>query len=350
MVLCDRSCWAGGSGWCASRGEWPCSYSDWMPFTSSPEIEAVARRIVAAWAKRDTETMSNLFSTEANLRVLGFDADEKWRGPEEFLKIFDAQSGEFPEWSLDVHEAEAFEDGSLGWVTLHSTLVTPETETAMRHTAVFMLEGGAWHVVQWHNSIPVPNQQIFGVELTTTLDHLVASVLDKDSGLAETTGSEGTMTLVFTDIVDSTVLAQSVGDVAWAEMIGLHETTIRRIASAEGGTVVKFLGDGAMLAFASARAAIRAAIEIQRACAPEPFAVRIGIHTGEVIHTADDVLGLTVNMAARVAAAADGGDIMVSSTTRDLAGSVDEVRTGEPKIVVLKGLPDVHQIFPISWD
>jgi hypothetical protein len=74
-----------------------------MPFTRSPEIEAVARRIVAAWTKRDMETMSNLFSADANLRVLGFDADETWRGPEEFLKIFETQTGEFPEWSLDVH-------------------------------------------------------------------------------------------------------------------------------------------------------------------------------------------------------------------------------------------------------
>ena len=86
-----------------------------MSFTRSPEIEAVARRILATWNKRDVETMSNLFSSDPNLRVLGFDLDEQWRGPEEFLKVFAAQSGEFPDWSIDVHEAEAFEDGSLGW-------------------------------------------------------------------------------------------------------------------------------------------------------------------------------------------------------------------------------------------
>lgn len=321
-----------------------------MPVAPSPEIEAVARRILATWNKRDMETMSNLFSSDPNLRVLGFDPDEQWRGPEEFLKVFAAQSGEMPEWSIDVHEAEAFEDGSLGWATLHSTLVTSETETPMRHTAVFMLDGGAWKVVQWHNSIPVPNQQIFGVALTTTLDHLVASVLDNGSDLPVTAGPEGTMTLVFTDIVDSTVLAQSVGDVAWAEMIGSHEATIRRIAGEQGGTVVKFLGDGSMLAFESARAAIRAAVEMQRAFAVEPFAVRIGIHTGEVVRTADDLFGLTVNKAARVAAAAHGGGIMVSSTTRDLVGFMDGIRIDEPKIVALKGLSDTHLISPIEWD
>jgi len=105
-----------------------------------------------------------------------------------------------------------------------------------------------------------------------------------------------------------------------------------------------------MLAFESARAAIRAAVEIQRACAAQPFAVRIGIHTGEVIRTADDLLGLTVNKAARVAAAADAGGIMISSTTRDLVGSMEGIRMGESKIVVLKGLSDAHQITPIERD
>jgi adenylate cyclase len=321
-----------------------------MRFTRSPEIEAVARRILESWSKRDADTMSNLFSADAALRVLGFDPDEQWSGHDEFLKVFETQTGEFPDWDLDVQESEAFEVGSFGWATLHSTIGTPETETTMRHTAVFVLEGGAWRVVQWHNSIPVLNQQVFGVELTTTLDHLVASFLDDGSDLAATIGSEGTATLVFTDIVASTSLAQSVGDSAWAKVIGSHEDAIRQISGSQGGTVVKFLGDGAMLSFESARAAIRAAVAIQRACAHEPFAVRIGIHTGEVIHAADDLLGLTVNKAARIAAAAEGGGIMVSSTTRDLAGSLEGVRIGEPKIVVLKGLADVHQITPIEWD
>lgn len=120
-----------------------------------------------------------------------------------------------------------------------------------------------------------------------------------------------------TDIADSTVLAQSMGDIAWAGMVGSHETRIRHITRSQGGTVVIFLGDGSMLAFESARAAIRAAVEIQRACADEPYTIRIGIHSGEVIRTADDLFGLTVNKAARVAAAAPDGGIVISSTTRD---------------------------------
>ena len=310
-----------------------------MSFTHSPEIEAVARRVLATWGQGDSsETMSNLFSSSADLRVLGFDADEQWSGADEFLKVFSARMKKMPDWSVENHHVEAFEDESFGWATLHSTIVSPEGESPIRHTAVFHLDGGAWKVVQWHNSIPVPNQQVFGVELTTTLSRLVTSVLDGDSDLAGASGSEGTATLVFTDIVDSTVLAQSVGDIAWAKLIGSHERTIERIAGSHGGTVVKFLGDGSMLVFESARAAIRAAVELQRSCDAEPYAIRIGIHTGEVIRTANDLLGLTVNKAARVASAATGGGIMVSSTTRELVGQMEGVRIGEPKIVRLKGL------------
>lgn len=320
-----------------------------MPVTHSPEIEAVARRVLATWGQGDAETISNLFSSSADLRVLGFDADEQWNGADEFLQVFAAQMDEMPDWSIENHHVEAFEDGSFGWATLHSTVVSPEGETPIRHTAVLRLEGGAWKVMQWHNSIPVPNQQVFGVELTTTLGRLVASVLDTGADLAGASGSEGTATLVFTDIVDSTVLAQSVGDVAWAEVIRSHERTIERIAGSHGGTVVKFLGDGSMLVFESARAAIRAAVEIQRSCETETYVIRIGIHTGEVIRTAHDLLGLTVNKAARVASAATGGSIMVSSTTRDLVGRMEGVQIGEPKIVRLKGIADAHQIAPVEW-
>ena len=320
-----------------------------MSFTRSPEIEAVARRVLATWGRGDAGTMSNLFSSSADLRVLGFDGDEQWRGADEFLKVFTAQMDELPDWSIENYQVEAFEAESFGWATLYSTVVSPEGETPIRHTAVFRLEGGVWKVVQWHNSVPVPNQQVFGVELTTTLNRLVASVLDGGSDLARASGSEGTATLVFTDIVDSTVLAQSVGDVAWAEIIGSHERTIERIADMHGGTVVKFLGDGSMLVFESVRAAIRAAIELQRSCDGEPYAIRVGIHTGEVIRTANDLLGLTVNKAARVASAATGGGILVSSTTRDLVGEMEDVRIGEPRIVRLKGISDVHEVAPVEW-
>ena len=306
--------------------------------------------MLATWGKGDAETMSNMFSSSADLRVIGFDEHEQWNGADEFLKVFATQMDEMPDWSIENHQVEAFEDESFGWATLHSTIVSPEGETPIRHTAVFRLDGGAWKVVQWHNSIPVPNQQVFGVELTTTLDRLVASVLDAGSDLAGTSGAEGTATLVFTDIVDSTVLAQSVGDVGVGQAPSIRMNAPSNTLRA---CMVEPLSSSLVTdqcwSLNPPAAAIRAAVELQRSCDAEPYAIRIGIHTGEVIRTANDLLGLTVNKAARVASAAAAGSIMVSSTTRELVGQMEGVRIGEPRIVRLKGIADAHQIAPVEW-
>jgi class 3 adenylate cyclase len=320
-----------------------------MPPTRSPEIESVTRRVLAAFETGDMATMANLVSADPSLRVVGFAPDEWWAGPEEFLKVRATQIPEIGQMHVQVEKVDAFEDGAFAWASISSTIVTSETSTPMRHIAVLRLEAGAWKVILWHNSVPVPNSQIFGADLTTTLDDLVTSVMS-DPVDVHSAALEGTKTLVFTDIVDSTSLAETMGDGAWADLISQHESIIRQVTAAQGGTVVKLLGDGSMLSFESARAAVRAAVDIQRASAQDAFRVRIGVHTGEVIRTASDLLGLTVNKAARVAAAAEPGSIMLSSTTRDLVGSLDGIKMGEPTIVALKGLSDSHQIVPIEWE
>lgn len=319
-----------------------------MTATPSPEIEAVVRRVLHAWQRRDVEAMANLFSKDATLRVIGFDEPESWAGADEFLSVFRTQSEEWPQWKEEIDSVDAFEDGAFGWASLFGTLTTPETETQIRHTAVLRLEAGAWRVIQWQNSIPVPNEQVFGVELTTTLDDLLSSVLDEGARLASA-ASEGTLTLVFTDIVDSTSLAESLGDQTWVETVKSHESVLRRITESEGGDVVKLLGDGSMLAFQSARAAVRAAVELQRAFHDAPVDVRIGIHTGEVIRTAADLIGLTVHKAARVASTANGGEILASSTTMDMVGEMDGIQAENARVVALKGLAGTHPVVSIGW-
>ncbi len=68
-----------------------------------------------------------------------------------------------PDWTMEIQKTEAFEDGAFGWATVLSTLTTPESTTPIRQVASFRLVAGVWMVIQWHNSIPVPNRQIFGV-------------------------------------------------------------------------------------------------------------------------------------------------------------------------------------------
>jgi len=324
-------------------------YLPLMPLSRSPEIESVVRRTLGAYTG-DFESLRNLMSSDPSLRVLGFDRDEWWKGPAEFFGVRETQVDESPDFEYRLDEIEGFADGEFGWATIFATLATPEASTQLRHTAVLRVEAGVWKVIQLHNSSPVANQQVFGVDLTKTLSDLVASILDDENRISVGSAAEGTMTLVFTDVVDSTPLTESIGDSAWAGVIGTHESTIRRITAAEGGAVVDFIGDGSMLAFESARAAVRAAVQIQKETVDAQFDVRIGIHTGEVLRTADGFFGLTVNKAARVTAASPAAGIMLSSTTKDMVGSMDHLRFGEPQIVALKGLSGTHQIVPIDWE
>jgi len=312
----------------------------------------VVRRIGESWGSRDYDTYSNLISKGSHFRGIGTDADEYWDGPESFLQIRQVQMEELSAQGWDRAEAtlervEAFEDGNVGWASMFYTITTPAGQVSLRATAVLALEAGAWRVVQWHTSVPSPNVQVFGVELTTTLDDLLAAVAEDAGALGSLGGSEGTRTLVFTDIVDSTVLAEEMGDDGWVGLVKDHETQIRRITARHHGTVVKMLGDGSMLAFDSARAAVRAALEI-RDTTGDAFAVRIGIHAGEVVRSEGDLLGVTVNKAARVASIADGGQILVSSLVAELVGSVDGLAFGPPEAVTLKGLSGTHLVHAID--
>lgn len=317
----------------------------------SPELEAVFVRALRAYKTTDMDTLANLMSTDPALRVLGFDVDEWWAGHDEFLKVREIQRDEIGDIDeMPIDSIEAFEEGPFGWGTIFTMIHKADVATPLRIVAIFRLEAGSWKVIHWTNSVPVPNQQVFGVDLTTTLDTLVAALLDTHEELVTDVGAEGTMTLVFTDIVDSTVLAERLGDAVWADVVRRHEMATRTATEPNGGRVVKLLGDGSMLAFKSARGAVRAAVDIQRSVAEEPFDVRIGIHTGDIIRTESDLFGVTVNKAARVASAAGPGQIMVSSTTRDLMGTVDGVHPGETRIVTLKGLSDAHQITTLEWN
>lgn len=310
-------------------------------------------RVGEAWASRDFETYANLISRGPHFRGIGTDADEFWESSEEFLKVRGVQSEELDRqgWSraeATIDRLDAFEDGQVGWASMLLTIKTPVGEVALRATTVLVLESGAWKVAQWHTSVPSPNVQTFGVELTTTLDDLLASVAEDVSALGTLAASEGTSTLVFTDIVDSTVMAERIGDGGWVALVKEHESDIRRITAKHGGTVVKMLGDGSMLSFSSARGAARAAMELQAITGGQDYAVRIGIHAGEVVRREGDLLGITVNKAARVASIAGAGQVLVSSLVAELVGPIEGVEFGQPETVTLKGLSGTHTLLPIE--
>jgi class 3 adenylate cyclase len=174
--------------------------------------------------------------------------------------------------------------------------------------------------------------------------------------LTDPAATQGTYTILFTDLEGSTDLRVKYGDTRANEVISAHDELIRSRLVISGGVESKSLGDGFMALFTSAHQAIEAAVSMQRAIAahnqanPElPISVRIGINSGDVTHTEGDAHGTAVHAAARIAAKAQGGQILVSQLVGDLAGSLSETRIVDRGLFLLKGFPDRWRLLEVLW-
>jgi class 3 adenylate cyclase len=155
-------------------------------------------------------------------------------------------------------------------------------------------------------------------------------------------------TVMFTDIVDSTQRASAMGDRAWRDLLDAQNDVLRHELDRFRGREIKTLGDGMLATFDGPARAIRCALAITEAVRPLGIEVRVGLHTGEVeLVGDDDVAGIAVHIAARVGAKAATGEVLVSSTVKDLvAGSgLGFVERGEH---VLKGIPDQWRLFAVA--
>ncbi len=153
-------------------------------------------------------------------------------------------------------------------------------------------------------------------------------------------------TVLFTDIVGSTARAVEVGDHRWRELLSAHNALIRQALERFGGKEVKTTGDGFLATFAGPSRAIYCARALHDDVRNLGLKIRVGLHTGECELMGDDVGGLAVHIAARVAALAEAGEVLVSSTVKDLvAGS--GIEFDERGRHVLKGIPGDWQLFAI---
>ena len=166
----------------------------------------------------------------------------------------------------------------------------------------------------------------------------------------------GTVTLVFSDIVDSTVRNAQEGDRAWLELLQEHDRVMREQLVAHGGTEVKSQGDGFFLTFPSARRGLLFAVDAQRALAARrdeqsDFAlhVRIGVHTGEVLHDDGDLFGRHVHLAARVSAQAGRDEIVASTLVYELVAPMGDFVFGPTRQVALKGFEGVQEVREVLW-
>jgi class 3 adenylate cyclase len=129
------------------------------------------------------------------------------------------------------------------------------------------------------------------------------------------------VTLLFTDLVDSTAKAAELGDARWRQLLSDHFEAVRAELERFGGREVKTTGDGMLATFEGPARALHCAAAIRRAAEKHRLEIRAGVHVGEVELVGEDVRGVTVHEAARVMAAAGPGEILVSDLTRALAGA-----------------------------
>jgi class 3 adenylate cyclase len=170
---------------------------------------------------------------------------------------------------------------------------------------------------------------------------------------ADATLERAVKTFAFTDIVDSTRLAELLGDDAWSKLIRWHDQTVRAVIAEHGGEEIKATGDGFFLAFADPDAAIDAMIAVQRRLAEhrerQGFApaVRIGLHTAEANRAGLDYIGIGVNHAARIGAAAEAAEILVSAAT--LAAARRSDANAPRRTLRLKGIGEPVEVAAIGW-
>jgi pilus assembly protein CpaF len=168
--------------------------------------------------------------------------------------------------------------------------------------------------------------------------------------------TEGTVTIMFTDVEGSTSLLSARGFTESHEIMKAYEQIIDERVGEHAGRRIKNLGDGYMVSFGSSRHGVECALDIQKAIADysklnpqRKIKIRIGINTGEVVEEAGDIFGAAVNVAARVAGKAKGGEILVSDVVRQLVGPVAEIKFDYRGHYKLKGFPDrwrLHEVTP----
>jgi class 3 adenylate cyclase len=154
-------------------------------------------------------------------------------------------------------------------------------------------------------------------------------------------------TVLFTDIVGSTGRAVEMGDRRWRRLLDEHDDIVREHVDRFGGRLVKTTGDGALATFEGPAKAIRCSLGMQKRLGGIDIRVRCGLHAGEVEVRGDDVGGIAVHIAARVLAEAEPGEILASSTVKDLVvGS--GMTFSDRGIRTLKGVPDEWRLYAVE--
>jgi class 3 adenylate cyclase len=173
------------------------------------------------------------------------------------------------------------------------------------------------------------------------------AVVARARRLEERSSGESVLaTILFTDIVDSTLRAHEIGDVAWRSLLGRHDDVVRREFERFRGREVNTTGDGFVAAFETASQAVRCATAIRDGLDSVGTAIRIGLHTGECQVVGSDLRGVAVHLAARVCASGGAGEIRLTSTVKDLLSGMG-FTFNDVGPVELKGFVDSWHLYSL---
>jgi adenylate cyclase len=245
---------------------------------------------------------------------------------------------------------------AIGLVTLWALLArTRRRADELRFrvdTRQQLISGGREAVKTVWQTANLIRQQGFGAAVRSSIEVLADWATVERPDLARLT-PDGNVVILFSDIEESTALNERMGDRAWVRLLDRHDRLVRKLVDEHSGHVVKSQGDGFMVAFAHPEEAVGCGIAVQMALAaqtkrmsPNSIRVRIGIHMGKSVRRGDDLFGRNVAMAARVAAEADGGEVLISEPVRDAVGA--DVAVAPPREVELKGFRGSHRLYPVD--
>jgi eukaryotic-like serine/threonine-protein kinase len=204
-------------------------------------------------------------------------------------------------------------------------------------------------------------QGLTSLDATTSIDYMIEAVSSERPDIASYAAPDGTVTILFSDIEDSTRITERLGDERWLMVLRAHNALFRRIVRNHGGFEVKNQGDGFMLVFGDPMRALECAVAVQCELADaelgegERVRVRMGMHSGEAIREEGDFFGRSVILAARIAAQARGGEVLVSEALKEQAESSGssggtEVGFDDGREVELKGLAGKHRVYRANWE
>jgi len=221
----------------------------------------------------------------------------------------------------------------------------------------WLLSSGREAVKTVWNTASIMRKDGFGAAVRSSIEDLADWAEVERPDLARVT-PDGRVVILFSDIEESTALNERIGDHAWVKLISSHDKLVQGLVRRRSGHVVKSQGDGFMIAFARAEQAVRCGLDVQHALHKdakrkrhEAIRVRIGIHMGRSVRRGEDLFGRNVAMAARVAAQAAGGEILVSQPVRDALRDNDDcqdIRFDEGRDVELKGFSGSYRLFAVE--